>query len=112
MTDALTIATVTMNPALDHMSKRPISSPGGKGIMVASVLAHFGPPMAVAGLLARMCRSKRYRPNLRAHGLNYPLRYWIDSASPSLGAGRWERRSRSTQMRLGTLGSRVKQLSE
>ena len=65
MIDALTIATVTVTPALDHMSEAPHFvagaanrvnteqfDPGGKGIMVASFLAHFGHPMAVTGLLA------------------------------------------------------------
>jgi 1-phosphofructokinase len=64
MTVASRIATVSLNPAIDQTAlvpdfaagavnrvEREQSDAGGKGVNVASFLAHFGLPVAVTGLL-------------------------------------------------------------
>ena len=64
MTTAARIATVSLNPAIDQTAcipnftagavnrvEREQSDAGGKGVNVASFLAHFGFPVAVTGLL-------------------------------------------------------------
>jgi 1-phosphofructokinase len=64
MPDAPSIATVSLNPAVDQTAlvpnftagavnrvEREQSDAGGKGVNVASFLAHFGVPVAVTGLL-------------------------------------------------------------
>lgn len=64
MSDPVRIATLTLNPAIDqtafipHFSVGTVnrvaheqSDAGGKGVNVASFLAHFGLPVAVTGLL-------------------------------------------------------------
>ncbi len=64
MTNAPRIATVSLNPAIDQTAlvpnftagavnrvQREQSDAGGKGVNVASFLAHFGLPVSVTGLL-------------------------------------------------------------
>jgi 1-phosphofructokinase len=64
MSDPVRIATVSLNPAIDQTAvipnftagavnrvEREQSDAGGKGVNVASFLAHFGLPVAVTGLL-------------------------------------------------------------
>ncbi len=64
MSDPVRIATVSLNPAIDqtveipnftagavNRVEREQSDAGGKGVNVASFLAHFGLPVAVTGLL-------------------------------------------------------------
>ena len=64
MPDTPRIATVSLNPAVDQTAlvpnfaagavnrvEREQSDAGGKGVNVASFLAHFGVPVAVTGML-------------------------------------------------------------
>jgi 1-phosphofructokinase len=64
MNDLIRIATISLNPAIDqtvtipnftagavNRVERQQSDAGGKGVNVASFLAHFGLPVAVTGLL-------------------------------------------------------------
>jgi 1-phosphofructokinase len=64
MNDLIRIATISLNPAIDqtvtipnfaagavNRVEREQSDAGGKGVNVASFLAHFGLPVAVTGLL-------------------------------------------------------------